>query len=116
MINELILLVYLLVSAVSTYALWGFYLAVMNLKRAKNSGLLTRRAEILALPMLVIAYVLDCLVNWFVMTLVLLELPKEPTVTERLKRHNNGSDSWRTSVAVWIEPLLDPFDPTGDHI
>jgi hypothetical protein len=116
MSNELILPVYLLVSALATYVLWGFYLASMNIKRAKENGLLTRRAEILALPMLVIAYVLDCLVNWFVMTVVLLELPKEPTVTERLKRHNNGSDSWRTSVAIWIEPLLDPFDPTGDHI
>tara|TARA_R110000782_G_scaffold37511_1_gene88710 strand:+ start:227 stop:493 length:267 start_codon:yes stop_codon:yes gene_type:complete len=88
----------------------------MNLKRVKKNGLLTRRAEIIALPMLVIAYVLDCLVNWFVMTVVLLELPKEILVTQRLKRHNNGSDSWRTCVAVWIEPLLDPFDPTGDHI
>tara|TARA_R110000782_G_scaffold114830_1_gene204969 strand:- start:107 stop:457 length:351 start_codon:yes stop_codon:yes gene_type:complete len=114
--NALIVLIYLLINLICTYVLWGFYLATMNIKRAKDNNLLTKRAKILALPILVIAYILDCLVNWFVMTIVLFELPKEILVTQRLKRHNNGSDSWRTSIAVWIEPLLDPFDPTGDHI
>jgi hypothetical protein len=51
-----------------------------------------------------------------VLTLLLLEWPKEMTVTARLKRHNATSTGWRKAVAVWFEPLLDPYDPSGDHI
>ena len=36
----------------STYALWIFYLAVMNLKRAKDSDLLTKTAMALGYPVL----------------------------------------------------------------
>ena len=38
------------------------------------------------------------------------------TVTARLKRHNATNTGWRKAVAVWFEPLLDPYDPSGDHI
>jgi len=47
----------------ATYALWIFYLAVMNLKQARDKGLLNK-----------------------------------------------------TAIAAWAEPLLDPYDPSGDHI
>jgi len=100
----------------SSYLLWIFYLAVMNLKIAKEAGLLTTTAKVLGYPVLFVGYILDCFVNVTVMTVVLLELPKETTVTARLKRHNKESSGWRKSVAVWAEPLLDPFDPSGDHI
>ena len=99
----------------STYALWIFYLAVMNLKRAKDSDLLTKTAMALGYPVLIVGYLLDFFVNVFVMTPILLELPKETTVTSRLKRHNKGT-GWRKEVAAWVEPLLDPYDPSGDHI
>ena len=99
----------------STYALWIFYLAVMNLKRAKDAGLLTKTAMALGYPVLIVGYLLDCFVNVFVMTPLLLELPQETTVTSRLSRHNKGT-GWRKAVAAWAEPLLDPYDPSGDHI
>lgn len=98
------------------YALWVLYLAVMNLRRAKHAGLLTRTAYVMGLPMLGVGLVLDFLVNAVPMTLILLELPREWTVSARLKRHNLHSTGWRKSVALWFEPLLDPFDHTGDHI
>ena len=44
----------------STYALWIFYLAVMNLARAKRAGLLTTTAKVLGYPVLIVGYVLDC--------------------------------------------------------
>jgi hypothetical protein len=47
---------------------------------------------------------------------VLLELPKETTVTARLKRHHRESQGWRLAVVLFIEPILDPFDPSGDHV
>ena len=60
--------------------------------------------------------VLDLLCNTFVMTLILLELPQEFTVTSRLKRHHAESTGWRLAVVLFFEPVLDPLDPSGDHI
>jgi uncharacterized membrane protein YhaH (DUF805 family) len=98
------------------YVLWIIYLAVMNLKRVRDMGKLSPLALYLGTPLLFVGYILDALLNWIVMTVILLELPQETTVSERLKRHNKESDNWRKSVALWFEPLLDPFDPSGDHI
>lgn len=106
----------LLIGLGSTYALWIFYLAVMGLKRAKDAGLLSTTAKCLGYPVLIVGYVLDCFVNITVMTVLLLEIPKETTVTSRLKRHNETSTGWRKAVALWAEPLLDPYDPSGNHI
>jgi hypothetical protein len=100
----------------ATYALWVFYLAVMNLKRAKDAGLLTKTAIALGYPVLIVGYILDCFVNFTVMTVLLFEIPQETTVTARLSRHNQSSTGWRKAVALWAEPLLDPYDPSGDHI
>ena len=106
----------ILIGLGSTYALWIFYLAVMSLKRAKDSNLLTTTTKVVGYPVLFVGYLLDFFVNFTVMTVVLGELPKELTVTARLKRHNEESNGWRKAVAAWAEPLLDPFDPSGDHI
>ena len=106
----------ILIGIGSTYALWVFYLAVMNLKRAKEFGMLTRTAAALGYPVLFVGLLLDVFVNVFVMTVVMLELPRETLVTTRLKRHNRYGDGWRKRFAGWLEPLLDPFDPSGDHI
>jgi len=105
-----------LIALGSFYLLWVLYLAVMNLKRVKDAGLLSPLALALGYPVFIFGYLLDILINIFVMTFVLLEMPKEFTVTARLKRHKNQSTGWRLSVAKWFEPLLDPFDPSGDHI
>jgi hypothetical protein len=99
-----------------TYATWIFYLAVMSLSRAKKAGMLSRTAIVLGTPVLFVGYLLDLLLNVTVISLVLLELPQETTVTARLKRHHIESDGWRLAVVMWFEPLLDPYDPSGDHI
>lgn len=109
-------LAYALLSLGAFYALWIFYLAVMNLSRAKKAGQLSTTALVLGTPVLIAGYLLDCLVNVFVMTLVLLELPRELTVTARLKRHHKESTGWRLAIVLWFEPILDPYDPSGDHI
>ena len=106
----------LLIGLGSPYALWIFYLAVMNLKRAKDAGLLSTTAKVLGYPVLIVGYLLDCFVNLTVMTILLLEIPRETTVTARLSRHNETSTGWRKAVALWAEPLLDPYDPSGNHI
>ena len=98
------------------WALCVFFLAVMTLKRAKDAGLLGFWAKVFGYPVLFIGLALDFLANVLVLSVLLLELPREGTVTSRLKRHNATSTGWRKAVAVWAEPLLDPFDPSGDHI
>ena len=100
----------------STYLLWIFYLAVMNLKRAKEAGKLNKFAAMLGAPVLFVGYVLDFIVNVLVMTVLLVEIPKELTVTSRLSRHIRESSGFRLAVASWFIPILDPFDPSGRHI
>jgi len=107
---------YIAASALGFYILWIFYLAVMNLKRVKDAGLMTKTAMVFGYPILLAGWLIDFIINAMVLTLILLEWPKEMTVTARLKRHNASSTGWRKAVAVWFEPLLDPYDPSGDHI
>ena len=107
---------YLLYSLGLFYLLWILFLAVMNLSRAKKAGQLSKTALILGTPVLIGGYIVDAIVNIFVMSIVLLELPQELTVSARLKRHHKESTNWRLAVILWFEPLLDPYDPSGDHI
>jgi hypothetical protein len=107
---------YLLIALGATYALWVFYIAVMGLKRVRDTVGLSPWALRFGYPILIVGYVLDVLVNWFVFTVVMLEIPKELTVSSRLKRHNQESTGWRLKIVKFIEPLLDPFDPSGNHV
>lgn len=99
----------------SFYILWILYLAVMNLKRVKDQGKLHPAAFYLGVPVFAIGITIDVLLNIIVMTVILLELPQELTITSRLQRHNKTT-GWRKHVARFLEPILDPFDPSGDHI
>lgn len=105
-----------LVTAGAFYLLWVLFLAAMNLAKARDAGRLSKTAIILGMPVIVVGYLLDFALNVTVMTIVLLELPQEITVSERLARHNKTSTGWRLSIVRWFEPLLDPYDPSGDHI
>lgn len=109
------LLIYIGLSLAVTYGLYVFYCAVMNIKRVRDMGKLTKLGMAFGYPTLIIGLVLDLLVNVFVMTLIMLELPRELTVTSRLKRHQ-ASTGWRLAVVKFFEPVLDPLDPSGDHI
>lgn len=107
---------YLALALGVTYALFVFYAGVMNIKRVRDAGKLTRLGYAFGYPTLLIGYTLDVICNWFVMTIVFAELPREATVTARFKRHNRESTGWRLSIVRFFEPLLDPLDPSGDHI
>ncbi|MET3132224.1 hypothetical protein AAKU55_002494 [Oxalobacteraceae bacterium GrIS 1.11] len=98
------------------YALWLLYLAVMNLQRARDAGTLSRPARCLGLPLLYCGLLVDFLVNVLVLTVLLLEWPREWLVTARLSRHIKDAPGWRRSVSAWIcSNLLDSFDPSGCH-
>jgi hypothetical protein len=80
-----------------TYLLWVFFIAVMNIKRVSDAGKLTPFAKALATPVALLGIAIDIATNVLVFTFVLLEFPKEPTVTARLKRHHKESTGWRLS-------------------
>jgi hypothetical protein len=109
-------LIYIGVSLAITYGLYVFYAAVMNIKRVRDAGKLTTFGKVFGYPTLVIGLILDLLVNWFVMSIILLEVPRELTVTSRLKRHHKESTGYRLAVVKFFEPVLDPLDPSGDHV
>lgn len=109
-------MIYLAVTLATVYALFVFYAAVMNIKRVHEMGKLNPLGKALGYPTLLIGYTLDVIVNLLVMTVVMLELPREWTVTARLKRHNLESTGWRLVVVKFLEPVLDPLDPSGDHV
>jgi hypothetical protein len=107
------------------YALWAFFLAVMALKRAKDAGQLSRPARLLGMPIVIVGLWLDFWANVLVATVLLLELPRQTTVTARLKRHtylgleaayHDRPTPWRTKVSKWVcSNFLDVFDPSGQH-
>ena len=110
-------LLYPVVGFLLTYALWVFYLAVMNLKRVRDAGKLGKVALALGMPVLFVGLLLDLLANVLVFSILLLEIPQETTVTARLKRHKAESTGWRLRVINWFaSELLDHFDPSGTHI
>lgn len=108
---------YVGMSVGSLYALWLFYLAVMNLVRARNAGTLTKVALVLGYPIFIVGLALDIFLNWTVLTVLFIEWPRETTITARLRRHYKSRATWRSWVAAWFgKHLLDPFDPKGAHI
>ena len=94
-----------------------FYFSVMNLKRVRDRGELTKFMYVIGMPMLWIGLVFDLLANVLVFSILFLELPREPLVTGRLKRHKYHGTGWRHEMALWWEKHIDPFDDKpGGHI
>jgi amino acid transporter len=111
-----ILLWYPLVTFGSLYLLWIFYLAVMNLDRARRAKTLSKPALWFGYPILIVGLLVDLVCN-ILLTVPFLDLPRETTVTYRLKRYAAGPDGWRKRVTLWFaDDMLDDFDPTGKHV
>lgn len=99
------------------WLLWVFYLAVMNIKRVRDMGRLGKVATTLGYPVLIVGLLLDVFCNLVLFSALLVEIPREWTVTARLKRHKRNSTGWRKGVANWFgSELLDSFDPSGAHL
>lgn len=102
-------------------ACFGFYLAVMALRRAQGDGRLGWAPRALGLPIVLLGLAIDVALNLALASVVLVELPRltgpapEWLLTTRLKRLVRG-ESWRSRVARWVcTHLLDAFDPSGCH-
>lgn len=97
------------------YLLYGLYAAVMNFKRAKDKGTLSKSGLILGYPYFIVGMLLDIYCNLIPFTILLMELPKELTVTSRVTRLSLVG-GWRGDIARWFcDDLLDDLDPSGKH-
>lgn len=89
----------------------------MNLKRARDADKLPLPALVLGMPILIIGYFLDVLVNVTVCSLVVLDWPRELTVSSHLARLIRTGTPYQQTVARWMaRNLLDAFDPSGNHL
>jgi len=97
------------------YALWVLYAAVMNFKRAKDAGTLSKTGLILGYPVFIVGMLLDIYCNLIPLTIMLLEIPKELTVSSRVTRLSTKG-GWRGDAARWFcDDLLDDLDQSGKH-
>lgn len=98
----------------SFYVLWIFYLAIMNLLRAKKAGTLSKPAYILGLPILAAGVIVDVFCN-LLLSIVYFEIPKQLTVTRHLS-DNLETPGYKGAIARGIcKKMLDTFDPSGCH-
>lgn len=112
-----ILLILLLLVVVPMYLLYGLYAAVMNFKRAKDSGKLSKTGLVLGYPYFIMGMALDIYCNTVPVSILLLEPPKfgEYTVTARMTRLQQ-TGGWRGDVARWFcGDLLNALDQSGNH-
>ena len=106
---------YVLYALLLWYATWVFYCASICYlwagdqvkgETVKWAGFTTK-----------IAWLLNVLLNWTVMTVLFLEFPREPNVSARCLRHFRHGNGWRQRLAGHIGRVwLDPVDPSGAHI
>ena len=71
----------------------------------------------LLFPVTLVAFLLDILANYTELAILTGDFPREGeyTFSQRCKRMKL-QDTWGGKVARFIEPYLDYFDPSGDHI
>lgn len=100
--------------------LYADYAAVMNFKRVREDGKagrgpgLTRLQTVCGSYILARGYLLDFFVNTVHMTVRLRELPRELTVTHRLRRHIEGNTK-HAALCLSYRMELDALDPSGIH-
>lgn len=99
--------------------LYVLYAAVMNFKRAKDDGILSKAAYILGMPYYILGMLLDIYCNTIPVTILFFEFPKlveqEFTVTARMTRLSQIGGR-RGDIARWFcEDLLNCLDPSGKH-
>ena len=102
------------------FMLYADYAAVMNFKRVREEGKtgvgpgLTKLQSVCGSYILTRGYLLDFFVNTVHMTILLRELPRELTVTRRLRRHITDGTR-HAAFCLRFRQQLDALDPAGTH-
>lgn len=104
------------------YLLWVLFLAVMPLYSAYLRSKVDPRVQIhpftkvLGSPLVALMLFVDWFTNMTVMTVIMLELPQEKLVTQRLTRWSMDQDAYQGKIARFIcDTMLNLFDPRGIH-
>lgn len=94
---------------ISFVILWLIFINVMTWKKHKE-----KIPKLIHYPLYVIAaigYVIDILFNWVYGTIIFLELPRQLTLSERLREALIKDDSWRFKLAYFFcTKLIEPWD------
>lgn len=107
---------WVLMILVAIYGTLTMYWAIMNFSRAKIAGTLPTWALRIGYPLLMVGYLMDFLLNVFIVSWIFFEVPRELLVTARLSRHIKTESGWRKTLATWLcKNLLDWADPKGCH-
>lgn len=96
-----LILNYALFAITGILLLWFFYIGVMDLKSARDAGMLTPAAKVLGYPLLFVGLFIDLAVNILICTVLFADWPHEYTVTGRIQRLVAAS-GWRQRTALWI--------------
>ena len=106
--------IYTLYSLLAFWLLWVFFLAVMKLDEEK--GNMHGAVKVVGYFTLAVGLVIDFIVQVLPATLLWLELPRELTVSGRVKRLCASGHGYRYNLAIWFrDHLLAPFDKSGGH-
>lgn len=97
-----LILNYALFAIAGILLLWFFYIGVMDLKFARDAGMLTTAAKIMGYPFLFVGLAVDLIVNLTIAPVIFLDWPRETTVTGHIQRLVNGSAGWRRTLALWF--------------
>jgi hypothetical protein len=99
------------------WVFWYAYILVMGLYRAQLQGRLKGFIFVLALPAILVGYLMDVICNLTIASIIFFDPPKQWLVTKRLQSYiKDQPAAWRGKLALFIcHNLLDFFDPTGKH-
>lgn len=101
------------------WCLWILYVAMMNIDRARNIDQLPWQAKIMVYPTVALFDIVELIANVIVCTPIFFDLPREVTVSDRLRRYAadpTSAGKYRMTLVNFVRPMLDPFDPDGPHI
>lgn len=90
---------------------WLIFIILMRLASKREKGGLSFVEKFYGASLLFIGYINDVYSNWTLFSILLLEFPRELTVTARLRRIIRTEGGWRLKVALFIEEhFIDPYD------
>lgn len=97
---------------------WLLWIVVAGLMRAEAEKRVSPHVRQFGLLVVAYGLVWDVLCNIFICTVLFLDLPREPTFSQRLRRLVTGR-GWRQRLALWFAVnLINPFsaDRNDPHI
>jgi hypothetical protein len=96
------------------YATLIWFYAIMMLKQINDRGDLPKVTYYLCLPLLVLGYALDIGLN-LIMSVLLLDLPREPLFTGKCERLIATGSPWRANFCAWVCKNLLDIAQIGKH-